>query len=91
MRDEDVLHATLGTEDVDHLRERFIDWLKERGGRDVPIADDGYRLLADIAGSIAATGAPLEQLARFVTDHVAAAAASAFGPADPRGPGGAGP
>jgi trypsin-like peptidase len=81
MQDGDVIASPIGAEDLEKLRERLIDWLKERGGRDVAITDVGYALIARMLTSFAGTDAPLEQLSDFVTNHVAAAADEVFGTA----------
>lgn len=66
-------------DDLQGLDQKFIEWLKERGGRDAAIADDGYAFLADVITSYAVGDAPLEALSEFVGKHVAPAADRMFG------------
>ena len=67
-------------DDLKALDEKFIAWLKQRGGRDAAIADEGYTFLADIVTSFAEGEAPLEALSDFVGKYVNPAADRMFGP-----------
>lgn len=61
----------------------FLEWLDERGARDIALGDTGRAFLADIAGTYAGTSAPLERLSEFVTTYVAHPAERLFDKSGP--------
>lgn len=76
---ENVLVSHLDTSDLEGLEDKFIRWLKERGGRNATITDEGYRFLAEIVTSTINAPAPLEAMSGFVVKHITPAADRLFG------------
>lgn len=80
---ETVIHSVIGGADFADLKPRVVEWMNERGARDssVPVTDESLHFLAGILTSHAGDDVPLENLARFVADHVSGVADEFFGKA----------
>lgn len=76
---ENVMTSLIDVSHLEDLEQKFVAWLKERGGRNATITDEGYRFLAQIVTSTINAPAPLEAMSGFVVKHIAPAADRLFG------------
>ncbi|MBY5974185.1 trypsin-like peptidase domain-containing protein [Ferrimonas balearica] len=78
LRSANLVTTRITANDLQGLEQKFIAWIKERGGHASGMTDEGFDFLARVATSFATGASPLESLSSFVADHVAPVAADRF-------------
>jgi len=77
-----LISSRITDADISDRRKLFVNWLNQRGGRDIGIDEIGQKLLTRTVASYAGEEAPLAQMAKFVTDHMSEVTNDIFGEID---------